>query len=135
VIYYGDEIGMAGATDPDSRRVLPDVLAPSSLPPLQSRLLDQISRLSRARQCSRSLRRAPRQLLFVDADRDGSLHGEALVVLSRAKSPSTVRVGVSGRFREVLSGASLVLPPGGALPVPARGVAVWLAENDRCAAN
>src|SRR5262249_35049974 len=78
-IYYGDELGLAGACAPDSRRVLPDVLNKGTLPPLQQDLQQKVSRLGRARGCLSG----DRQLLFVDADHDVSLRGSALVVLSR----------------------------------------------------
>ena len=55
VIYYGDEVGLAGASDPDSRRVLPDVLG-GALPPAQQALLDGVAAIGRARRCAPALR-------------------------------------------------------------------------------
>src|SRR5206468_3894365 len=65
VLYYGDEVGLAGGSDPDSRRVLPDVLG-GVLPAPQQALLDQVSAIGRARRCSPALRGA-RTVLLADA--------------------------------------------------------------------
>ncbi len=134
VIYYGDELGMAGATDPDSRRVLPDVLTPSTLAPLEQNLLAAVARLGRARQCSESLRRGQRTVLYADRDHDVSLRGQALVVLSRdSKTASLTMSGLpAGRFHDVVSGAWMELTPEQPLTVAPMTAAVWLAADDPC---
>ncbi len=111
VIYYGDEVGLAGAGDPDSRRVLPDVLG--TLPAVQQTLLDGVTKIGAARRCSPALR-GTRTSLLADADHDVALHtaatGEtALVVLSRDSNAATIDApGVpAGSYRDALSGATL----------------------------
>jgi glycosidase len=134
VLYYGDELALAGATDPDSRRVLPDVLSPPTLPALQQSLLQAVSRLGRARQCSPSLRRGERRVLWADRDHDVSVRGSALVVLSRSAEPATLPISglPVGRFRDVLSGAVMQLGRSGALPISPLSAAVWLPAEDGC---
>jgi glycosidase len=126
VIYYGDELALAGATDPDSRRVMPDVLG--SLPPLQRELVDQVARLGRARQCLGSERR----VLHSDADHHVALRGQAVIVLSRDRAPTTLALPMlpNGRLRDVVSGAEIDLP--GPLPVSPLTAAVWLPAEDPC---
>ncbi len=142
VLYYGDEVGLAGGSDPDSRRVLPDVLSPATLSPLGQQTLAQIARLGRLRACLPALRHDGRQPLFADADRLVALHtppdGErdhALVVMSRAAAPSDVPLaGVPhGQWRDALSGAALTVddhtPSFTALPL---SFAVYLPEGSAC---
>ncbi len=130
VLYYGDEVGLAGANDPDARRPLPDVLG-DALPPQQAELLAKTGRLGRLRACLPALRRGTRQVLLTapewsvalqlppDAPRvAGEPLGErspALVVLSRLAAGSGERkIFVSGipagRYRDVLSGEELTVP-------------------------
>jgi glycosidase len=67
VLYYGDEVGLAGGADPDSRRVMPDERA---LSPAQARLFSTVARVGRLRRCLPSLRRGPRQVAVVERDRE-----------------------------------------------------------------
>lgn len=123
VLYYGDEVGLAGANDPDARRVLPDVLG-RGLPAVQAELLEQAGRLGRLRGCLPVLRRGRRVPLFADKDRSAALHlpaeggaaadaggGPVLVVLSRATEDRRLQLrGVpAGDYRDVLSGAALAV--------------------------
>src|SRR5262249_26475049 len=57
VLYYGDEIGLGGASDPDSRRVMP---ARDGLPAQQAATLALAKRLGKLRGCSTALRRGTR---------------------------------------------------------------------------
>src|ERR1019366_2218099 len=54
VLYYGDEVGVAGKSDPDSRRVMP---AESELGALQTATRAWVQKLGKARACSAALRR------------------------------------------------------------------------------
>ena len=111
VIYYGDEVGLAGASDPDSRRVLPDVLG-GALPAPQQQLLDSVAAIGRARRCAPALR-GTRTPLWADADHDVALHRSAagdvaVVVLSRAAGAATVDApGIpAGNYRDALGAAT-----------------------------
>jgi glycosidase len=115
VLYYGDELGLAGANDPDSRRVMPDALTPASLPPLMARTLERVARLGRARACARALRRGARQVRFLDDDHLVTSHvagdDAAVLVLSRASDAAALTVSglPRGRFVDVLGGPPLVV--------------------------
>jgi len=54
VVYYGDEVALAGRQDPDARRVLP---ADAALTPDQTATRDFIAKLGKLRACSQALRR------------------------------------------------------------------------------
>jgi hypothetical protein len=120
VLYYGDEVALAGAGDPDCRRVLPDVLA--ERPPLsaqQAQVLEGTRRLGRLRRCLPALRRGVRRPLLALGDHDvallappaaeGDPSAAALVVLSRDRAAARLRVaGVpAGSYRDALSGRAL----------------------------
>ena len=66
LIYYGDEIGLAGGGDPDNRRLMP--WNDSQLLPAQIALRDQISRLASIRAEYKALSRGNRRTLAVDGD-------------------------------------------------------------------
>jgi glycosidase len=62
-IYYGDEVGLAGGSDPDSRRVMP---ADSELNPMQLETRAFVQKLGAARKCSGALRSGSYRTLFAD---------------------------------------------------------------------
>lgn len=61
VVYYGDEIGLAGRADPDSRRVMP---AEDALNDEQRATATFASQVGQLRKCSRALRRGTYRTLF-----------------------------------------------------------------------
>ncbi|MBX3206484.1 MAG: hypothetical protein KF764_15525 [Labilithrix sp.] len=66
VLYYGDEVGLAGRSDPDCRRVMP---AEDTLIEAQLDTREMARRIGRARACSRALRRGGLTTLVADAER------------------------------------------------------------------
>lgn len=156
VLYYGDELGMAGANDPDSRRPLPEILG-SALPEVQAELLRQTGRIGRLRACLPALRRGQRQPLTSDRDSSVALHlpppqenpaeqsvtnqDPVIVVLLRASSDRQLTVtGLpAGLYRDVLSGATLSVPvaPEQArarinLLAKAESAAIYVPANSQC---
>lgn len=84
VIYYGDEVGLAGRGDPDCRRVMP---GEEQLFDAQVQVREVVRKIGRARACSRSLRRGRLSTLIADDERfifarelDGDI---AIVALAR----------------------------------------------------
>lgn len=63
LIYYGDEIGLAGAADPDNRRMMLWQWNAG-----QRELLERVKKLGQARQALTPLRRGQRKELWVDDD-------------------------------------------------------------------
>lgn len=117
VIYYGDELGLPGASDPDCRRVMPSL---DGLPPEEAASLALAQRLGSLRACSPALRRGTRTPLLVSNDaysfrRDAE--GEtALVLIAKGEGPTTFTLP-PGTFRDVLTegqpqvSGSLVVEP------------------------
>jgi glycosidase len=139
VLYYGDEIALAGGDDPDNRRVMP---ALASLSPRRLALLEHARTLGQLRRCSPALRSAVRQTLHVSEDtyayarlaEDGSF---AVVLLSRADEPRVIAIPgtsfISGRLEDVLGGGTLELSGGAEVPLGPRSAMVLLPEDDPCA--
>ena len=107
--YYGDEVALAGAGDPDARRVLP---SEEALSPAQRGVRELARRLGSLRRCSASLRAAARTPLLATRDAWAYARGDVVVVLSArmAKSSLAITGVASGVYRDALSGASLTLP-------------------------
>ncbi|NCG21060.1 MAG: hypothetical protein GWP91_18780, partial [Rhodobacterales bacterium] len=64
LLYYGDEIGLAGAGDPDNRRLMPW----GSRSMAQQTLFDRVTALAQVRRGNRALQRGDRTELWVDDD-------------------------------------------------------------------
>jgi glycosidase len=95
VVYYGDEVGLAGRQDPDSRRVMP---ADAALSPDQTATRDFVSALGRVRACSDALRRGTYRSLVADAEALAFAREDAgdaaIVVLARSPTaPVTLPMG------------------------------------------
>ena len=124
IIYHGDEVGLAGATDPDARRVMPD---PSALSADQTRLRGTVARLSALRRCLPALRRGARTALVTSDDayaylRDAGDGAPAIALFSRLGASTTIDLPASlmpaGAYRDVISGEAISLSRGGvAMPV------------------
>jgi len=92
VLYYGDELGLAGATDPDSRRVMPDL---ALLSPRQRRVLDVTRTLGTLRAAVPALRTGTRRTLLAERDvyaftRTAASGSTALVLVSKSAAPATI---------------------------------------------
>lgn len=86
VVYYGDEVGLAGRQDPDSRRVMP---ADAALSADQAATRDFVAKVAKARACSDALRRGTYRGLVTDAEafayarEDPAQNDSAIVVVAR----------------------------------------------------
>jgi glycosidase len=130
LIYYGDEVGLAGAGDPDNRRVMP---AEGALNVHQRALRERVGLLGALRRESGALRRGTRATL---ATEDGwyayqrRLGQEAVVVvLSRDGGSFTVRpsapINNGDVLRDAITGNTFTVQGGGVtLQLPANGAAV-----------
>ncbi|MBV1861097.1 MAG: hypothetical protein KUG77_21950 [Nannocystaceae bacterium] len=138
VLYYGDEVGLAGGRDPDNRRVMP---SPDVLSPSQQRLLETTQRLAQARRCLPSLRRGGRVPLYVSSDtwafmRDAGDAGPVVVVAHRGDESQAVRLGAGaypGAYRDLVSGESVVLEAQGELEVQPWSLRVLVPAAHACA--
>lgn len=98
VIYYGDEVGLAGRSDPDCRRVMP---AEDALLPAQIETRDVARKIGKTRACSRALRRGDLTTLLAD---------DETFVFSRKTDDGDMAVVVLTRRPKLA--ASVPLPPG-----------------------
>ena len=140
VVYYGDEVGLAGRNDPDSRRVMP---AEEALIPAQVETRALVRSVGRARACSEALRRGALRTIAADTERfvfsrevSGDTKNAAIVALSRRPSlPAeiTLPVGAPTSFVDVVT-KERVETKNGVLVVPANhfGVHVYVAADGGC---
>jgi glycosidase len=136
VIYYGDEVGLAGAGDPDSRRVMP---ALESLSTDQAAVQAMAKRLGALRKCSTALRTGARAPLVATVDsyahlRDAGSGEVAIAVLSRAGKAVTLPPGSvpAGAYVDALSGESVDVT--GAIAMKALGFRVLVPAASGCRA-
>lgn len=98
LIYYGDEVGLPGAGDPDNRRLM---RFEDALNPREVDLLEHVRTWGRHRADSPALRRGGLVTLHVDDDvyvyQRGSGPGAAVVGLNRGAVLRTVSVEAEGR--------------------------------------
>jgi glycosidase len=140
VVYYGDEIGLPGAADPDSRRVLP---ADDAVGDAAAQLAQDVGRLGRLRACMPTLRRGTWRSLGATSDHFGfvrELDGEAsvLVVVSAARQATTLVIPAAaspGWYKDALSGTRVEVDATGAsIDLPPLGAVVLIPEEHDCGA-
>lgn len=122
LIYYGDEIGLAGGGDPDNRRMMP--WDDGTLNPHQLALREQVRALSNVRGENPVLGRGRRVTVSVDADtwvyRMVGCDDEILVAINKADGERSVNLP-SGTFENLLEGGTIA---GGTTNLPARSFLV-----------
>ncbi len=115
LVYYGDEVGMAGGGDPDNRRMM----AWSGYAAGQTKLLNHVKKLGAIRAAHEALRKGSRQSLSADNDTmvyKMSGGGDTVfIAVNRSDQSKTVNV-TSGTLTDELtgeskSGSSVDLPP------------------------
>lgn len=140
VVYYGDEIGLAGAADPDSRRVMPASDAVSE-PALA--LARDVARLGRLRGCMPTLRRGTWRRLGATSDHFAfvrELDGEAsvIVAVSSAREATTLTIPAAatpGWYKDAMSDARVEIDATGArIDLPPFGAVVLIPEEHGCGA-
>ena len=121
LIYYGDEIGMPGASDPDNRRMM---RFDAALNTREHSLLDRVRIVSHARGTHPGLRRGARRTLHTDGDGYVFARGAdadlAIVAINRGTTARSVHVSVPGELasdgtvlRDLLGGPSITISGGG----------------------
>ncbi|MBW2732763.1 MAG: Beta-galactosidase C-terminal domain [Deltaproteobacteria bacterium] len=115
LIYYGDEVGMAGAGDPDNRRSMEW----SGYNVDQITLKDHIAKVGKIRAEHPALRRGyPTKLV---AQRDvyayEMVDGSDRIVVVLNRSDSAQSISINGQYTDLLTGSSV---DGSSLSIPAR---------------
>jgi glycosidase len=117
LIYYGDEIGLAGAGDPDNRRMMPW----SGYSAAQMALSAKVAKLGAIRAAHTALRRGDRTTLSYGTDTwvyqmvDGT--DKVYVAINRSDSAQSVTGLPSGTLTDQLGGGTVTGP---SVSVPAR---------------
>ncbi len=128
VVYYGDEIGMTGAADPDNRRPM---RWGTDVTPVERALRAEVAALVRLRGDRPALRSGSYETLSADADTWAFLRAApgagVVVVLNKSDTPAEISVDLPGAYRfstaaDALSGGALALRSGRlAISIPAGG--------------
>jgi glycosidase len=141
VLYHGDEIGLAGAGDPDSRRVMPSL---DAISPAQAHLRGTVRRLSALRRCLPALRTGARVPLAVTDDTYAYLRDQgdgrpviALFSLRAAATSIDLPVGMTpaGDYEDAFTGEKITLAEGGAIPMPPESFRILLPASSPCPPN
>lgn len=110
MIYYGDEVGLTGAGDPDNRRMMP---SDAQLDAGQKSVRSHFSAAANFRAAHPALRYGSRRLLVADRDRYAfvrrHLDDVVLAAWNRGSTPARFEAGVApemadGTYRDALSG-------------------------------
>jgi glycosidase len=118
MIYYGDEIGMTGAGDPDNRRMM---RFGDEVSTAEAQVREHFSKLAHARRMHPSLYLGSRRALVADADRYAYARAyaedRALVLFNRSDESVTFELELNpeieaGELIDVLSGARLSVQNG-----------------------
>lgn len=121
LIYYGDEVGMPGAGDPDNRRMMQW----SGYSEGQELVLSHLKRLTQIRKDHAALRRGARQTLSVNADtyayRMTQNADTVIVVVNRSDSQQAVGGLPAGALTDLLNGGTVSGPT---VTVPARSARI-----------
>ncbi|MBW2522754.1 MAG: hypothetical protein JRI23_01200 [Deltaproteobacteria bacterium] len=140
VLFQGDEVGLAGAGDPDNRRVMPSA---DQLTAEQRQVRDTVQDLARLRRCSEALRRGDRVAIAVSDRSYGYVRGTeqphpAIVLVSTASMVSTIVLPAgatpTGSFVDVATGEGLVISASEDTPVAVQPLShrILLRDDDPC---
>jgi neopullulanase len=136
LIYYGDEIGIPGAADPDNRRTM---RFGDELSARERTLMTHVQTIGNLRASHSGLRRGLRRSLHTDNDgyvyARGTAADTAIIALNRGTTSRTVTVRVPAElnvpdnttFRDALGGPSLTVNAGSMeVPLRPRSSAIYI---------
>lgn len=118
MVYYGDEVGLTGAGDPDNRKMMP---AESALDAGQKGVRDTFAKLTALRSAHPALRYGSRRLLVADAARYAFVRrhfdDRVLAVWNRGSEPAEFELSVApelpdGPYADILSGRLIEVKSG-----------------------
>lgn len=99
MIYYGDELGLTGAQDPDNRRMFPD---PKRLTSEAKKVHQHVSKLNAIRRAHPAIRYGSRRCLLAGKDAyavaRAYLTDRVLVVYNRSDKPTELNLDVTPEF-------------------------------------
>lgn len=105
LIYYGDEVGLAGSGDPDNRRFMPQALNAN-----RTELLRRVQQIGKLRGEITALRRGGRKELWINDDmyvyvRDAGPGEVAIIAMNKSGAPQSAEVQIPNALG--LTGATL----------------------------
>jgi glycosidase len=118
MIYYGDDIGMTGAGDPDNRR---DMRFDDKVSSDEKRVLENLQKLGALRRQHPALRYGSRRTLSAEHDlyafARAHLEDRVVAIFNRAKDEAKIDLDVSpeladGDYADVLTGKSIEVKEG-----------------------
>ena len=118
--YYGDEVGLTGAGDPDNRRMFP---AEEKLSPEQKSVREHFSKLTALRSAHPALRYGSRRLLLAEENRYAFVRrhfdDKVLAVWNRGSETAEFHLPVGpelpdGKYADALSGEAIEVQSGAA---------------------
>ena len=126
LVYYGDEIGMPGAGDPDNRRFMQW----TALDAKQTYLKDRLKKLGDIRSKHPALRRGTRATLEASADlwaysRIDTAGDKVYVAVNRSDNPQDVNTLPAGALTELVTGAAATGPK---VSIPARQTRIFVGK-------
>ncbi len=124
LVYYGDEIGLPGAGDPDNRRFMQW----TGLSPNQTYLRDRMKKLLDIRSKHPALRRGTRTTVEVGKDlwayKRETVGDTVYIVVNRADGPNDVTKLPAGGLTELVTGATVNGPT---VTIPPRQTRIFVA--------
>jgi len=136
MIYYGDEVGLTGAGDPDNRRMMP---MEEELSVEQKRVREHFSRLAKARSVHPALFLGSRRPLIVEEDQyafvRAHLDDRAVVLFNQSDRPYRFSLDLSpeidkGELVSVLDSRTLTVRGGKAvITLPPHSSALFVTRN------
>lgn len=100
-IYYGDEIGMTGAQDPDNRRMFPDL---AKLTPAEKSVQNHVAKLNALRAKHPAIRYGSRRAVLADQDQyavvRSYLNDRVLILYNRSEKPAKLQIDVRPEFSD-----------------------------------
>ena len=132
LLYYGDEIALAGGNDPDNRRDFPggwtrdarSAFEPAGRTPTEQDVWRHVQTLLQTRAAVRDLRHGALEQLVVTDQQFVYRRGAAVVALNNDSTGATVTLPTLVMGRDVLGACSV--PSGRALTIPARRSCVFV---------
>jgi len=98
-IYYGDEIGMTGAQDPDNRRMFPEL---AKLTPAEKSVQDHVAKLNALRAKHPAIRYGSRRAIQADRDQyavvRAYLDDRVLLLYNRSDKPAQFELDLGPEF-------------------------------------
>ena len=100
-IYYGDEIGMTGAQDPDNRRMFPNL---AKLTPAEKSVQEHVSKLNALRSKHPAIRYGSRRALLADRNQYAVvrtyLRDRVVILYNRSERPAQFNLDLGPEFSD-----------------------------------